>query len=695
MTTKFWPLLLALLIVAACQPSTSSDSGPTDLRSPNGNLTLHVSLNAGGQVEYQLASQKQMLVGASTLGFEFLNQPALDSQLMLTNKQVSSFDETWEMPWGEQREVHNHYNELRLDFKEKEAPFRAFSVVWRLYDDGLGFRYEFPAQGEWTEAFITEENTQFHLQPNYTCWWIPGDWDSYEHLYNTTSIREIDAIAKRNHPNLIASYIPDNAVNTPFTWKGGQGNYGSIHEANLTDYPGMTLGVDTTQGILTSILVGSERQDYKAKRTLPFETPWRTIQYAERAGDLIESNLIVNLNEPNKLENTDFIQPMKYVGIWWELHLDKTTWAYETGRHGATTENALRHIDFAAENGIGGVLVEGWNHGWQRWIGFPDREGIFDFTTPYPDYDLQKVAQYAKEKGVEIIMHHETSAAPRTYEERLDAAFQLMKRLDIENIKSGYVGPIIPDGEHHHGQWMVNHYRKVLEKAAEYGICMDVHEPIKPTGIRRTYPNMMTREGVRGQEFNNFSVEGGNPPEHLPIIAFTRMLAGPIDYTPGIFKQDLAPYRPDGQVKTTLSQQLALYVVINSPLQMAADLLENYEGHPAFQFIRDVGVNWEQTRVLDGEVGDFVTIAREERETGDWFVGSITDENPRNIKLKLDFLQDSTNYLATIYADTEESHWDTNPGAYQIEQRVVDPTTVLDLYLAPGGGAAISIIAEE
>ena len=382
----------------------------------------------------------------------------------------------------------------------------------------------------------------------------------------------------------------------------------------------MTLKIDKEKLLMESELVGSERKDYKVKRALPFHTPWRTIQIAENAGDLIESKLIVNLNEPNKLGDVSWFKPTKYMGIWWEMHLGKSSWDVASGKHGATTQNAKAFIDFASENGIGAILVEGWNTGWEHWIGFEDREGVFDFVTPYPDYDLKEVVRYGKEKGVDLFMHHETSAAINTYNQQMDTAFQLMKSIDIHAVKTGYVGKIIPKGEYHHGQWMVNHYQKVIETAAKYDIAINAHEPIKATGIRRTYPNFISREGLRGQEFNAWSSDGGNPPEHLSIVAFTRMLAGPIDFTPGIFNIKLKPYRNENQINTTLAQQLALYVVIYSPIQMAADIIESYKNQPAFQFIKDVGVNWEKTKVLNGEIGDYVTIVRKERGTDKWFL---------------------------------------------------------------------------
>jgi hypothetical protein len=429
---------------------------------------------------------------------------------------------------------------------------------------------------------------------------------------------------------------------------------------------------------------------------------------SETAGDLIESDLIVNLNEPNKLGDVSYFKPTKYVGIWWDMHLGSKTWDYSSlqdmnsfsggkphGKHGATTEYAKELIDFAAENNIGGILVEGWNTGWEHWIGFEDREGVFDFVTPYPDYDLAEVVRYGKSKGVELIMHHETSAAPRTYDQQLDTAYKLMHSLGIHAVKTGYVGKIIPKGEYHHGQWMVNHYRRVIETAAKYQIAVNAHEPIKATGIRRTYPNAISREGLRGQEFNAWSTDGGNPPNHLPTIAFTRMLAGPIDYTPGIFNIKLKPYKPDNQVNTTLAQQLALYVVIYSPIQMVPDLKQYYESHPAFQFIRDVPVDWEQSKVLNGEVGEYVAIARQDRHSDNWFIGAITNEEARDMQLKLDFLPEGKTFRARIYHDGPDAHWNDNPTSYAIDEQEVDRDAFIDLHLAPGGGAAISLIENK
>ncbi|WP_421948478.1 glycoside hydrolase family 97 protein [Phaeodactylibacter xiamenensis] len=660
-----------------------------EISSPGGDLQLQFTLTEEGEPVYWARYKDTAILDTSALGFELVDAPSLRAGFEMTDYSTRALNDVWEMPWGEQREVSNNYNELTVEVREIPPPNRRMRLIFRIYDDGFGFRYEFPEQEGLETLEIAEERTEFQLTGNHTAWWIPGDWDIYEHLYNETSVSGIDALSKRDHPNLAQTAIPVNAVNTPVTMRTANGLHLSFHEAALTDYSGMTLLVDNDTYKLTSNLVGSERTPYKVKRKLPFHTPWRTVQVSPDAAGLIESNLIVNLNEPNQLGDVEWFKPTKYVGIWWEMHLGKSSWDMASGKHGATTENAKRYIDFAAENNIGAVLVEGWNTGWEHWIGFEDREGVFDFVTPYEDYDLEEVVRYANEKGVEMIMHHETSAAPRTYEQQLDTAYALMQRLGIHSVKTGYVGKIIPAGEYHHGQWMVNHYRKVLETAAEYEVAVNAHEPIKATGIRRTFPNAISREGLRGQEFNAWSVEGGNPPDHLPTVAFTRMLAGPIDFTPGIFNMKLAPYKEESQVNTTLAHQLALYVVIYSPVQMAADLPEHYEDHPAFEFIREVGVDWEQSKVLNGEVGDYVTIARQERGTDRWFLGSITDEQERSLEASLDFLPAGANYKATIYRDGEGAHWDENPSAFLIESFLVDRSTTLKLDLAPGGGTAV------
>lgn len=703
---KKFSFLLLLFMALACKQQ--NEQATLKVASPNKKIEVAFNLDDKGKPFYTVIFNNKIIIDTSFLGFDFVNAKAFNDHFEILKTKTSTFNETWQMPWGEQLNVVNHYNELKVELRETSSPNRKLNLVFRVYDDGVGFRYEFPEQPNFDEALIVEENTEFNLTQDYKTFWIPGDWDSYEHLYNTTKLSEVDAISKQHHSDLAQTYIPHNAVNTPVTMVGDDGTHLSFHEAALVDYSSMTLQVDTQNLNLKSVLVGSDNAKYKVKHSLPFNTPWRTIQITDNAPDLIESNLIVNLNEPNKIGDVSWFTPMKYTGVWWEMHLGKSSWDYGMkqndkgewvdtgkphGRHGATTENVKRFIDFSAKNNIGGVLVEGWNTGWEHWIGFEDREGVFDFITPYPDYDIEEITRYAKEKEVQIIMHHETSAATETYVKQQDTAFALMKHHGMHVVKTGYVGKILPKGEYHHGQYMVNHYNETVKKAAKYQVAVNAHEPIKATGLRRTYPNTISREGVRGQEFNAWSSDGGNPPEHLSIVAFTRMLAGPIDYTPGIFNIKFDKYKKNNQVNTTLAQQLALFVVIYSPIQMAADLIEHYEENPeALQFIRDVGVDWETTKVLDGQVGDFVIIARKERNTGNWFVGGITDENARTIELDFDFLNDDETYQATIYKDGEKAHWNRNPLDLEIQKLKITKDSKLKIDLAQGGGFAISLM---
>jgi hypothetical protein len=701
--TLFVGLLLTSLM--GCQSTP-----PPVVSSPDGLIRVEFSLTEKGAPQYEINYKDSAVILPSTLGFEFKDQPALKEGFKIISVTHSDFEETWTMPWGEQDTVINKYHEMRIAMVEDQEPYRKWDIVFRAFNDGIGFRHEFPEQEAMKQVVITDENTEFNLTGDHDVWWMPGDWDIYEHLYTASKFSEIDALAKKNDPNLAATYIPENAVNTPVTMKTSEGVYLSFHEADLTDYAGMTLKVHPAQNSMVSELVGSDRLQAKAEITIPFNTPWRTIQIADRAGDLIESKMVLNLNDPNAIGDVSYFTPMKYVGIWWEMHLGKSTWDMEGSQsmntftnsgetlpnHGATTENAMRYIDFAAANGIRGLLVEGWNTGWDQWINTDDREGIFDFMTPYADYDFDKVMAYAKEKGVEVIMHHETSAAPLTYEKQMDVAYKFMKDNDMNSVKTGYVGKIIPKGEYHHGQWMVKHYHKVLEEAARMKIAVNAHEPIKATGKRRTYPNAIAREGLRGQEFNAWAQDGGNPPDHLPTVAFTRMLSGPIDFTPGVFNIKFDEYKKDNQVSTTLAHQLALYVVIYSPIQMLCDLPEHYmengKPHPALQFIRDVGVDWTESHVLDGEVGDFVVITRKEKGSGNWFVGGITNENARSQNISLDFLDAGKNYEARLYKDGTDSHWNDNPQAYQIETMDVAQGDDITIAMAPGGGFALSLI---
>ena len=677
--------------------------------SPNKEVKINFLLSENGEIAYNVLFKNEKIIDTSTLGFTLKNMPPIKDNFEVIGTKKAIYNNEWEMPFGENHFIKNNYKKLTILLSENTDLKRQLHIIFRAYNDGIGFRYYFPEQENLKNVYILEENTQFNLTGDHEVWWIPGDWDCYEHLYNHTKFSEIDALSKRNNPDIDASYIPINAVSTPVTMKTSDKLYLAFHEAALVDYSSMTLQIDKDNLSMDSALVGTDRKDYKVEKTTPFYTPWRVIQIGEKAGDLIESNIILNLNEPNKLGDVSWIKPMKYVGIWWEMHLGISTWDYAgtqdmdtfmstnpepTGKHGATTENAKKYIDFASKNNIEGLLVEGWNIGWEYWRNEEDREHAFDFVTPYPDYDLEEVVNYGKSKGVDLIMHHETSASVENYEEHQDKAYSLMESLDLHAVKTGYVGSIIPRGEYHHGQYMVNHYLNTAKKAAQYKIALDVHEPVVPTGLRRTYPNLLSAEGARGQEFNAWATDGGNPPNHNPTLAFTRLLAGPMDFTPGIFDITLTkktdnPY--NNRVHTTLAQQLALYVVIYSPVQMVADLVENYDNHPALQFIRDVPVNWETTKVLNGEVGEYVTIARKERDSDNWFIGSITNEKARDFNIPLDFLDRFKNYTATIYEDGENTHWDNNPTAYNIRTIKVDRSSNIHLHLAPGGGAAISI----
>lgn len=680
---------ITTLMVTAVILSSCNAPQKASVTSPSGDITFSVETPDNSLV-YSVKYKQEQIITQSKLGFEFIRAGALGDSIEIIDIHKDSYSGQWEMPWGEKRIVDETYNRLIIDLKETHEPKRVFSMEIRVFDDGIGFRYLFPEQKEMFRAFIADELTEFNFPEDNTAFWIPGDWDIYEHLYTKSTVSEIDATKYRG-ANLAQTSIPNNATATPITMITPSGTHLSIHEAGLTDYSGMTLKLNEDKNGFISCLVGSDNHEYKVVRETPFETPWRTIQISPDAGGLIESDLIVNLNDPALTDETEWIKPMKYIGIWWDMHLNRRTWDYASGNHGATTEYTKELMDFATEHGFGGVLVEGWNTGWEHWIGFEDREGVFDFVTPYPDYDLEEVVRYGKEKGVELIMHHETSAATETYTKQLDTAYQLMNSLGIHAVKTGYVGKILPKGEYHHGQYMVNHYQKVLEKGLEYQVAINAHEPIKATGKRRTYPNAISREGLRGQEFNAWAEDGGNPPSHLPTVAFTRMLAGPIDFTPGIFDMKLNPYRPDNQINTTLAQQLALYVVIYSPIQMAADLIYNYKNHPAFKFIEDVAVDWEKSVVLNGEVGEYVTIARKEREGERWFVGGITNEKSRDMDIHFDFLEQGKKYRAEIYKDGDNAHWNENPEDYLIENKEVTSESVLNIHLAEGGGFAIAL----
>ncbi|WP_430409328.1 glycoside hydrolase family 97 protein [Kordia sp.] len=662
----------------------------SSLTSPNKNIEVTFFLSDNGEPHYTVNYKNEKIIDTSKISFDLKEAPVLGRNFKIVTTEKSLVDETWNMIWGEDKKVRNHYNKLQIYLEETSRLKRKLTIVFKVYDDGIGFRYEFPKQKHLTEVVIIDENTEFNLTGNHKVWWIPGDWDIYEYLYNTTKFSEIDALKHyKPETHLGQTYVPENAVNTPVTMKTDSGIYLSFHEADLTDYSGMTLAVDTVNLKMKSELVGN-KESIKVKRQTPFKTPWRTIQITEKPGDLIESKLILNLNEPSKIDSIPYFKPMKYAGIWWDMHIGTGSWDYSGTYHAANTTYAKEVINFASEHNIKAVLIEGWNIGWEKWWNKKEKKVHFDFVTPYPDFDLKEIVRYGKSKGVELVMHHETSADITLYEKQLDTAFALMKDLGIHSVKTGYVSSLIPEGEYHHGQYMVNHYQKVLEKGLENQVVINAHEPIKATGKRRTYPVAIAREGVRGQEYNAWSDDGGNPPEHLTIVPFTRMLGGPVDYTPGIFNTSLKPYKNNNQINTTLAHQLALYVVLYSPVQMVPDLIKHYKGQPAMQFIKDVGVDWNTSKVLDAEIGEFIIMARQERGTNNWFLGAITDENKRQLNVKLDFLDNNKTYIAKVYKDKPASHYHKNPEVYTIETLEVSNKSILELNLAEGGGCAIS-----
>ena len=674
-------LLRFLTLAATAATFTVPAAAQNQLRvqSPDGRTVVTVEVREGG-LYYSIQRDDRPLFLPSRLGFEFQGAPPLRDGLRITGSTTSTVDTVWTQPWGEVARVRDRHNERRISVTEGTSGGRQFVVAFRVFNDGVGFRYEFPEQPGLGEFAITQELTEFALADDARAWWIPSNrsrLDRSEMLYASSPVSVVDS------------------VQTPLTMETrDRRTFIVIHEANLVDYARMFLAGRGMENRTLRAALASWADGIKVRGRTPFSTPWRTIQLADRATDLAPSVLGLNLNPPSALASTDWIKPMKYVGIWWGMHIGTMTWS-SGPKHGATTENTKRYIDFAAANNIGGVLVEGWNVGWDGdWIA---NRNAFSFTQAYPDYNLRELAEYARSKGVKLIAHNETSGGTVNYERQLDSAFALYRSLGIDAIKSGYVTDTIDGGHSHYSQAMVRHHRKVIETAARYGIMLDVHEPVHDTGERRTWPNMMTREGARGQEYNAWGSEGGNPPEHETILFFTRLLAGPMDFTPGVF--DILIERGTGRprraeesrIRTTLAKQLALYLVLYSPLQMAADLPENYERQPAFQFIRDVAVDWDTTRVVEGKIGDYVVVARKARNSAEWFVGAITDEEARTFTVPLSFLPRGRSYVAEIYADGPNAHWLTNPLPVAISRRPVTSASTLRLVLAPGGGQAIRI----
>jgi len=673
-------------------------------KSPDGTIQLLANLSPDGNVTYSVNYNSRAVILPSSLGIKF-KEPAVNlQQFKLVKVDTSNYDETWNTVWGEYRSIRDHHNELVMQLEEKNGSGILVNMIFRVFNEGVGFRYEFPKQDKLLHFIIEDENTEFHLPGDHKAFWIPGDFDSNEYPYNETKLSEVNALSASAEAIAISVRAPfnQNAVQTPLMLKSKDGLYINIHEAALINYPAMNLIIDKSSFTLKSELV-PDAVGNKAYMIAPAKTPWRTIIVSDKAKDIIAANrMILNLNDPVKIENTSFIKPQKFVGVWWEMHVGKSSWDYSGGQvgsqqatkvpHGANTANVKRYIDFAAKNGINGVLVEGWNTGWEDWFG-KWKEDVFDFVTPYPDYDVNELNRYAASKNVKIICHHETSGSVTNYERWMDTAYRFMNNHGMNSVKTGYVGKIIPRGEHHDGQWMVSHYERVAKKTAQYEIMVDMHESVRLTGLHRTYPNWIASEASRGNEFNAWSV--GNPPMHETVLPFTRLMGGPMDYTPGIFQIKMSHYNQEKkeQVHTTLAKQLALYVTMYSPLQMAADLPENYEAHmDAFQFIKDVAVDWDDTKVLQAEPGDYLIISRKAKNSSSWFLGAVTDEQARNFTQSLNFLDVGKKYLAKIYHDAANADWQKNPMAYVIDSFIVDSKTTLKLNLSAGGGTAVSFM---
>lgn len=699
------------------------------LMSPDGNLEMQFTLDTQGRPTYTLNYKGKAVIKPSHLGlelkkedpnkavdFEFKNRAdasLLDQKADLMTgfkiKDVAtgSHDSYWEPVWGEESRIRDHYNSMCVTL-DQPMNDRSIKINFRLFDDGLGFRYEFPQQKNLNYFVLREEHTQFAMAGDHTAWWLPGDYDTQEYETVTSKLSEIRGLMKKAvTQNSSQTPIWEGGVQTALMMKTDDGLYINLHEAACIDYSTMHLNYDDKTGIFESWLTPDARGD-KGYLQTPCVSPWRTIIVSDKAADILASRMTLNLNEPCKIEDTSWIHPVKYIGVWWEMITNRSTWAYTddltsvrlgvtdysktkpNGRHAANTAHVKKYIDFAAKHGFDAVLVEGWNEGWEDWFGH-EKDYVFDFVTPYPDFDVDEIQKYAASKGVEMIMHHETSSSVRNYERHLDQAYRFMKDHGYNAVKSGYVGNIVPRGEHHYGQWMNNHYLYCLTKAADYKIMVNAHEATRPTGICRTYPNLIGNESARGTEYESF---GGNAVDHTTILPFTRLLGGPMDYTPGIFQMDLSKMNPNNgsRVRSTLARQLALYVTMYSPLQMAADAIENYEPHmDAFQFIKDVALDWQKSLYLEAEPGDYVTIARKAKNSEDWFIGCTADENGHESKLSLDFLTPGVKYEATIYADAKDAHWEKNPQAYVITKKKVTNKTRLNLKAASGGGYAIRI----
>ena len=692
-------LLMSILAMhwAAAQQQTS----------PDGNVVLSFSLKADGTPTYKMTYKGKPVINESTLGFTLKKDEPLTNHFKVVSDSKSTFKETWKPVWGEEKEILNHYNELLVQLKQDKTN-RLMNIRFRVYNEGVGFRYEFPTQKELTYFVIAEENTQFAMTGDHTAWWIPGDYDTQEYDYNESKLSEIRGLMKQSMTDNVSQFVfSPTGVQTALMMKTKDGLYINLHEAALVDYSLMNLNLDDKTFIFQSWLTPDAKGD-KGYLYTPTKTPWRTVMVSDDARNILASRLILNLNDPCALADTSWIKPVKYIGVWWEMITGKSSWAYTNdlptikldevdytkvkpnGTHAANNDKVRRYIDFAAQHGFDQVLVEGWNVGWEDWFGHR-KDYVFDFVTPYPDFDIKALNDYAHAKGVKLMMHHETSGSTRNYERHMKAAYELMNKYGYNSVKSGYVGDILPIGEHHYSQSTINHYLYAIKEAAKHKIMVNAHEAVRPTGLCRTYPNLIGNEAARGTEYEAF---GGNKPFHTTILPFTRLQGGPMDYTPGIFETEVKNVNPNNtsQVRSTLAKQLALYVTMYSPLQMAADLPENYERFAdAFQFIKDVPVDWQESVYLEAEPGRYITVARKDKHSDNWYVGNTSNENGHTSELLLNFLDKNKKYEATIYADAKNADWQTNPKAYTITKQKVNAKTKLKLTAAKGGGYAIKI----
>ncbi len=698
--------LAAVLAVASGMCVVPQDAYGAEITSPSGTVKLKADVVDSVPV-YSIEYKNKKVVLPSKLGFELADGPDMMDGFRLIDASVSSFDEVWQPVWGENSHIRNNYNELLMRLDQPEH-YRKMNIRFRVYDDGVGFRYEFPQEGVLNYFIIKEEHTQFAMNGDHTAWWIAGDYDTQEYDYTECRLSEIRGkMSEAICSNASQTLFSPTGVQTALQMKTDDGLYINIHEAALVDYSCMHLNLDDKNMVFESWLT-PDAQGNKGHMQSPSHTPWRSVMICDNACDVLASNLILNLNEPCAYDDTSWIKPVKYVGVWWEMIAGPHEWSYTSdlpsvklgkhdyasvkphGKHSANTANVKKYIDFAAEHGFDQVLVEGWNVGWEDWFGH-SKDYVFDFQTPYPDFDLEGLNAYAQSKGVRLMMHHETSASVRNYERHMDKAYKLMNKYGYNSVKSGYVGNMIPRGEHHYGQWLVNHYLYAVTEAAKHKIMVNAHEAVRPTGLCRTYPNLIGNESARGTEYEAFA---GNKPFHTTVLPFTRLQGGPMDYTPGIFDMDMKEVNPDGNghVNSTIARQLALYVTMYSPLQMAADVPEVYNRHlDAFQFIKDVAVDWDESRYLEAEPGRYIVAARKAKGGDDWYVGCTANENGHQSTISLDFLDKDKKYEAVIYADAPDAHYASNPHAYKIEKKKVTSKSRLKMKAAPGGGYAISI----